>query len=213
VLAWLSVWREVQMICIWSIRCYCHPIISCFVKIHSGLTFLMPAYPGCLTIEECWQSVSIWQSYRPQYSSTFFLFILWCQWESFLGHPVSWCKVNNCASNISKSTKLRQWHIFAIHHHHHNHSTALFPGPTGRAGATRKFLPDFIVLGRITRGRHTDNPGGHHSIRANQQSTSINPPHPFYAGCNATLPIYPGLGQAQEYAVLHSTVLHKSIQI
>ena len=31
------------------------------------------------------------------------------------------------------------------------------------------------------RGRHTDNPGGCHSIRTNQQSTSID--HPFYAGC------------------------------
>jgi len=23
------------------------PIITCFIKIHIGLTFLMPAYPGC----------------------------------------------------------------------------------------------------------------------------------------------------------------------
>ena len=33
VLAWLSVWSEVQMICIWSSWCHCHPIISCFIKI------------------------------------------------------------------------------------------------------------------------------------------------------------------------------------
>jgi len=44
------------------------------------------------------------------------------------------------------------------------------------AGARRKLLLDFMVLGRITRGRHMDNPGGRHSIRTNQQSTSINPP-------------------------------------
>ena len=44
VLAWLSVWNEVQMICIWSIWCHCYPIISCFIKIQIGLTFLMPAY-------------------------------------------------------------------------------------------------------------------------------------------------------------------------
>jgi len=37
VLAWLSVWSEVQMICIWSSWCQCHPIISCFIKIRSGL--------------------------------------------------------------------------------------------------------------------------------------------------------------------------------
>jgi len=29
VLAWLSVWSEVHMICIWSNGCHCHPIISC----------------------------------------------------------------------------------------------------------------------------------------------------------------------------------------
>jgi len=33
VLAWLSVWSKVQMICIWSTWCHCHPIISCSCKI------------------------------------------------------------------------------------------------------------------------------------------------------------------------------------
>ena len=46
VLAWLRVWREVQMICVWSSWCHCHSIISCFVKIHIDLTFLVLAYPG-----------------------------------------------------------------------------------------------------------------------------------------------------------------------
>jgi len=32
-LAWLSVWSKVQMTCIWSGCCDCHPIISCFIKI------------------------------------------------------------------------------------------------------------------------------------------------------------------------------------
>jgi len=31
----------------WSSWCHCHPIISCFIEIHIGLTFLVPAYPGC----------------------------------------------------------------------------------------------------------------------------------------------------------------------
>jgi len=35
-LVWLSVWSEVQMICIWSSWCYCHPVISCFIKIQNG---------------------------------------------------------------------------------------------------------------------------------------------------------------------------------
>ena len=39
VLAWLSVWSEVQMICIWSSWCHCHLVISCFVKIQNGLPF------------------------------------------------------------------------------------------------------------------------------------------------------------------------------
>jgi len=66
-----------------------------------------------------------------------------------------------------------------------------------------------MVQGRITRGRHTNNPGGRHSIRTNQQYTSTNPsiftPDALPA---ATLPIYPGLrqAQAQEYAGLHTPV-------
>jgi len=47
VLAWLFVWREVQMTCIWSSWCHCHPIVSCFIKIQTGLTFLAPAYQCC----------------------------------------------------------------------------------------------------------------------------------------------------------------------
>jgi len=39
VLAWLSVWSEMQMICIWSSFCRCHPVISCSSKIHNGLPF------------------------------------------------------------------------------------------------------------------------------------------------------------------------------
>jgi len=48
VLARLSVCRKVQMICIWYSWCHCNPIISCFIKIQTGLTFLLvPAYSGC----------------------------------------------------------------------------------------------------------------------------------------------------------------------
>jgi len=35
------------MVCIWSSWCHRHPIIPCFIKIQIGLTFLVPAYPGC----------------------------------------------------------------------------------------------------------------------------------------------------------------------
>jgi len=37
VLAWLSVWSEVQMIYIWSSWCHCQPIIPCFIKNQIGL--------------------------------------------------------------------------------------------------------------------------------------------------------------------------------
>jgi len=47
VLACLPVWSEVHMICIYSNWCHCRPIVSCFIKIQNGLTFLVPAYPGC----------------------------------------------------------------------------------------------------------------------------------------------------------------------
>jgi len=50
---------------------------------------------------------------------------------------------------------------------HHNRSTTLFPGPPGWAGAGRELL-DFMVKGKINRGRHTDHPAGRHSIRTNQ---------------------------------------------
>ena len=36
---------------IWSSSRHCDPIISCFIKIQTGLTFLMLAYPGCPGIE------------------------------------------------------------------------------------------------------------------------------------------------------------------
>ena len=42
-----------------------------------------------------------------------------------------------------------------------------FPGQPGWAGA-RKELLDFMVQGKINRGRHTDHPAGRHSVRTNQ---------------------------------------------
>jgi len=57
VLAWLSIWSEVQMICVWSSWCHCCPI----VKIQNGWTFPVPAYSGCLGKEAVKQvSVCLW---------------------------------------------------------------------------------------------------------------------------------------------------------
>ena len=46
VLAWLSVWSEVQT-CIWLSWVMPFPLtVSCFSKIQIGFTFLVPAHPG-----------------------------------------------------------------------------------------------------------------------------------------------------------------------
>ena len=57
---------------------------------------------------------------------------------------------------------------------HHNRFMALFPGPPRWAGARRELL-DFVVQGKINRGRHTDHPAGRHSIRTNQCSPLPSP--------------------------------------
>ena len=44
VLAWLSVWSEMQT-CIWPSWCHWHSL-SCFSKIQIGFTFLVLAHPG-----------------------------------------------------------------------------------------------------------------------------------------------------------------------
>jgi len=62
-MAWLSVWSEVQMICIWSSWCPCHPIIFCFIKVQVSLAFLMLAYPGCGGKEGIKQ-VSEWKLFK-----------------------------------------------------------------------------------------------------------------------------------------------------
>jgi len=71
----------------------------------------------------------------------------------------------------------------------HTHTTILrpfFPGPPGWAGARRELL-DFVVHGKINRGRHTDHPAGRHSIRTNQCPP---PPFPHFlqAGCPSCRP-------------------------
>ena len=72
-----------------------------------------------------------------------------------------------------------------FHHHHHNRFTTLFPGPPGWAGARRELL-DFMVQGKINRGRHNDHLAGRHSIRTNQ---CPRPPSPiFFSGRMPFLP-------------------------
>ena len=66
-------------------------------------------------------------------------------------------------------------------------------------------LLDFNGATEDNRGRYTDSPAGRHPLRSNQRATSIMPPI-FMSDAlpAATLPIYPGLGQTQENAGLHT---------
>ena len=72
------------------------------------------------------------------------------------------------------------------HSHTHNRFTALFPGPPGWAGARRE-LVDFMVQGKINRGRHTDlrlgaTPSGLTSAHLH------HPPYFLWAGCPSCHP-------------------------
>jgi len=82
-----------------------------------------------------------------------------------------------------------------------------FSGTIRVSWCQKKASSGLMVQGRITRGSHTDNLGGCHSIQTNKKSISINPPIFMPDALPvATLPIYPGLGQAQKYAGLHTPV-------
>jgi len=70
--------------------------------------------------------------------------------------------------------------------HHHNRFTALFPAPPGWVSARRELL-DFMVQGKINRGRHTDHPAERHSIRTNQCPLPSSP-HFLQAGCPSCRP-------------------------
>ena len=59
------------------------------------------------------------------------------------------------------------------------------PGPPGSVDARRQLL-DFMVQGKINRGRHTDHPAGCHSIRTNQCPPP--PSHFLQAGCPSFRP-------------------------
>jgi len=71
--------------------------------------------------------------------------------------------------------------------HTHNRFMALFPGPSGWAGARRELL-DFMVQGKINRGRHTDHRAGRHSIRTNQCPPPLSPHIFLRSGCPSCRP-------------------------
>jgi len=75
------------------------------------------------------------------------LCMVWCFVSSFHIHYLVQCK---CKLLTSITPTL------------HNRFTALFPRPSGWAIARKKPL-DFMVQGKINRGRQTDHPAGRHS--------------------------------------------------
>jgi len=48
----LSIWSEVQMNCICSSACHCHPIISCFIKMADCFNASLPRCPGKEVIKQ-----------------------------------------------------------------------------------------------------------------------------------------------------------------
>ena len=103
-------------------------------------------------------------------------------------HPSLWAE-DPADSDIPQHAPGRPW-IYLQHkqtnHHHNHHFTALFPGPPGWASARRELL-DFMVQGKINRGRHTDHPAWRHSIRTNQCPLH-QPPHFLHSGCPSCRP-------------------------
>jgi len=87
-----------------------------------------------------------------------------CMWPIYIS-----CRLR-LTRNVIKAG-MQQWSArycdTNTHTHTHNCFTALFPGPPGWAAARRELL-DFMVQGKINRGRHTDHLAGHHSIWTNK---------------------------------------------
>jgi len=72
-------------------------------------------------------------------------------------------------------------------YYYYNRFTALFPGPPVWAGARRQLL-DFMVQGKINRGRHTDHPAGCHSIQTTGNQCPPPSSHFLQAGCPSCRP-------------------------
>ena len=62
VVAWLSVWNEVQLIWAWPSWCHCHP--HPILLYLNGLTFLTPSCSGCP-----WKETIIWVSVMYQHNA------------------------------------------------------------------------------------------------------------------------------------------------
>jgi len=91
-------------------------------------------------------------------------------------------------AQLCRAISLQLRHVLT-HTHTHNRFTALFPGPPGWAGARRERL-DFMVQGKINRGRHSDHPAGRHATPSRLTSAHLHhlPPYFLRAGCRSCHP-------------------------
>jgi len=100
---WCSyfVCSKVQMTCIWSSWCHCHPIVSCFIKIQTGLTFFVPAYPGFHGKEAIkWQPVCLQWPKRVLQIQCLFHWLLTAINKTILLYAVIWHKWCRCRAQM-----------------------------------------------------------------------------------------------------------------
>jgi len=74
---------------------------------------------------------------------------------------------------MSAFSKYKTWPVITGKTHT-KRFTAIFPRPPGWASARRELL-DFMVQGKINRGRHTNHPAVRHSIPTNQCQPPSSP--------------------------------------
>ena len=169
----------------------------------------------------CWSSYPIYDS-EVLFSATCLLFscafdvphVMWslysshteCGWmeaqcsiwacnEANIKHQIS-CMITDHWFMTNLQTTNRHLATLNGTHTHTQPFYGPFSGTTRVSRSQKKSLSALCGGRGDIRGRHTDNPAGRHSIQTNQ-CPSPSFPH-FCARClsAATLPIYPGLGQA-----------------
>ena len=94
---------------------------------------------------------------------------------------------NTCQLVNSVGPSSKVWLVFRHHTTPPQPFYGPFPGPPGWAGARRELL-DFMVQGKINRGRHIDHLARRHSIWTNQCPPPPSPHIFLQAGCPSCRP-------------------------
>ena len=137
VLAWLSVWREVQT-CIWPSWCHCHKNVSCFSKIQLGFIFLLPAHPGspgkravkrvCVCIYIYIVRVQSLQATKPTITKLATWTLVYYVWHC-LDHPTS-TLIRRCQAPPGASYLDTRLLSVTLSGPSHIHTYQKMPGPT-----------------------------------------------------------------------------------